>query len=475
MKRLRSPTLLSHVLLGFIVVAIPLVASIVTAIAQVDRLARESRNDMMFVQENTVTSRGLVERATSMERSARQYQALKDPAFRQLYGEHRDGARSLLEKLAARAQSPRLAAAVAAATQAEGRVTALLDAAVDTIAAEQLEAELDALRRDTLAVVREQNAISRAMASVLPDRAKSLQRALIVQAALVIPVSIALAAVLFFVIAPPLRQMRQGIRALGRGALGEPIRIEGARDLEELGQRLEWLRKRLVELESQKSQFLRNVSHELKTPLTNIREGAELLLEDSKSGAPNDLAMVARIVQSNSVRLQQMIEALLRYGAEGDLSTGQPNQELRLDHLVMELIERYAQDASGRSVRIEHSLEAITVVGNPKRLQVIFENLLSNALKFTPPGGHIEVRLRQAADEIELDVQDTGPGVAEEDRGRVFEWFYAGERPPGSIVAGSGMGLAIAQEYAEQHEGRIQLLPADQGAHFRLTLRKSTR
>jgi two-component system sensor histidine kinase GlrK len=475
MKRLRSPTLLSHILLGFIVVAIPLVASIVTAIVQVDRLARESRNDMMSVQENAVASRGLMERATSMERSARQYQALKDPSFKQLYDEHRGGARTLLEGLAARAQSTPMAAAVATATQTEGRVTALLDAAVDTIAAEQLEAELDALRKDTMAVVREQNAISRATASVLPDRAKSLQRALVVQAALVIPVSMALAAVLFFVIAPPLRQMRRGIRALGRGALGEPIRIEGARDMEELGQRLEWLRKRLVELEAQKSQFLRNVSHELKTPLTNIREGAELLLEDSKRGGPGDLAMVARIVQSNSIRLQQMIEALLRYGAEGDLSAGRPDQELRLDHLVMELIERHAPDASARAMRIEHSLEITTVVGNPKRLQVIFENLLSNAMKYTPPGGHIEIRLRQEADEIELDVQDTGPGVAEEDRGRVFEWFYAGARPLGSIVAGSGMGLAIAQEYAEQHDGRIQLLPSAEGAHFRLTLRKNAR
>jgi two-component system, NtrC family, sensor histidine kinase GlrK len=472
MKRLRSPTLLSYVLLGFVVVAIPLVASIVTAIAQVDRLARDSRVDMMSVQANAMASRGLVERATSMERSARQYQALKDPSFKQLYDEHRAAAQGLLETLTAQAQSQGMSAAVARASQSEQRVTALLDAAIDTIAAEELEAGLDALRKDTLAVVREQNTISRAMAGVLPDKAKSLQRALIVQAALVIPVSIALATVFFFVIAPPLRQVGQAIRALGRGALGEPIRIEGARDLEDLGQRLEWLRNRLVELEAQKSQFLRNVSHELKTPLTNIREGAELLLEGSGAGASNDLAVVARIVHSNSIRLQQMIEALLRYGAEGDLSTGQPNQELRLDHLVLELIERHGPDAAAHSVRIEHSLEAVMVVGNPKRLQVIVENLLSNALKYTPSGGRIEVRLRQGADEIELDVQDTGPGVTDEDRDRVFEWFYAGQRPPGSIVAGSGMGLAIAQEYAEQHDGRIQLLPGVEGAHFRLTLRK---
>ncbi|RPH99437.1 MAG: histidine kinase [Lysobacterales bacterium] len=475
MKRLQSPTLLSYILLGFIIAAIPLVASIITAIAQVERLARDSRNDMLSVQENAVASRGLVERAASMERSARQYHALKDPSFKQLYDEHRAGARALLDRLAAQAPGPGMAAAAARASESEARVTALLDAAVDAIAAEELGSELDALRKDTMAVVREQNAISRAMARVLPDKAKSLQRALVVQAVLVIPVSMGLAAILFFVIAPPLRQIGQAIRALGRGALGEPVHIKGARDLEELGQRLEWLRKRLVELEAQKAQFLRNVSHELKTPLTNIREGAELLLEDSERGAPNDLAVVARIVQSNSVRLQQMIEALLRYGAEGDLSTGQPDQPVRLDQVVMELIERHAPDAAGRAVRIEHSLEAVTVAGNPKRLQVIVGNLLSNALKYTPPEGQIEVRLREGVEEIELDVRDTGPGVAEEDRDRVFEWFWAGPRPPGSIVAGSGMGLAIAREYAEQHDGRIELLPAAAGAHFRLTLRKRTR
>jgi two-component system sensor histidine kinase GlrK len=365
MKRLRPPTLLSHILLGFMVVSLPLVASILTAIAQVDRLARESRNDMMSVQENAVASRGVVERATSMERSARQYQALGDPSFKQLYDEHRDGARSLLDQLAVKAKGQNMADAVARALQSEQRVTALLDAAVGSIAADELEAELDALRRDTMAVVRIQNAISRAMASSLPDKARSLQRALVVQAMLVIPVSAALATVLFFVIAPPLRKMRQSIRALGRGALGEPIHIEGARDLEELGQRLEWLRNRLVELEAQKSQFLRNVSHELKTPLTNIREGAELLLEQTGEGLTSDLVLVARIVQSNSIRLQQMIEALLRYGAEGDLSSSLPDQPVRLDQLVMELIERRSLDADAHSVRIEHSLEPRRWLGIP--------------------------------------------------------------------------------------------------------------
>ena len=474
MKRLQSPTLLSYVLIGFIVVALPLVASIVTAIARVDRLAHESHDTIMAVQQNAVASRGLVERATSMERAARQYQALKDPSFKKLYDEHHDGARTLLDRLGAQAGNPRMSAAVARARLSEQRVTALLDASLDTFGVEELEDELDALRKDTIAVVREQNAISRSMAGVMSDKARNLKRVLVVQAFLVIPVSAGLMGLFFYVIAPPLRQIGQGIRALGRGALGAPIQIKGARDLEELGQRLEWLRARLVELETQKSQFLRNVSHELKTPLTNIREGAELLLEDSEHGMPSDLAVIARIVQSNSVRLQRMIETLLRYGAEGDLNAGQPDQPVQLDQLVMALIERHSLDAAARFVRIEHSLEAAEVLGNAKRLQVIIENLLSNALKYTPSGGLIQVRLREGTDGLELGVRDSGPGVAEQDRDRVFEWFYVGPRPTGSVVAGSGMGLAIAREYAEQQDGRIELLPTAEGAHFQLTLRKRT-
>jgi two-component system sensor histidine kinase GlrK len=409
-----------------------------------------------------------------MERSARQYQALEDPSFKKLYDEHRDGAQTLLELLGTQTGNPRMTAAVASARESGQRVTDLLDASLTTLSAEQLEAELGAFRKDTNAIVREQNAISRSMAGAIAAKAQDLKRALVIQAFLVIPISAALMGMLFLRITPPLRQMRQAIRELGRGSLGAPIRVEGARDLEELGVRLEWLRARLVELEAQKSQFLRNVSHELKTPLTNIREGAELLVEDSQRGTPADVAVVARIVQSNSVRLQRMIEALLQYGAEGDMNAGKADEPVQLDQLVAVLIERYAPDAATHSVRIRQQLDAVQVVGNAKRLNVIIENLLSNALKFTPPGGLIEVRLRQREGAIELEVKDDGPGIAEEDRGRVFEWFYSGPRPPGAIVAGSGMGLAIAREYAEQQDGRIELVPTARGAHFRLTLRKET-
>ena len=472
MRRAKSPTLLGLIVLGFVLVALPLIVTLVTAIVRVDRLARESRVDMMTVQENAVASRGLLERTTSMERSARQFEALGDPSFTRLYGEHRAAALGLLDRLVAGSRSTEIVAALDRYRQAERQVSKLLYDDSRGEDGQELDSALEALRGSALDVVREQNTISRAMASILPDKAKSLQHSLIIQAMFVIPVSAGLAAFLFFVIATPLRQIGTGIRSLGQGTLGEPIRIRGARDLEELGQRLEWLRRRLVELEAQKSQFLRNVSHELKTPLTNIREGAELLSEDGEDGAPGDREQVARIVRSNSIRLQRMIEELLRYGAEGDMTAGQPDQDIRLDNLVMEVIERHRSDAAARPVALRQSLEPVRLPGNRKRLEVIVDNLLSNAVKYTPAGGRVDVTLDSRDGQAVLDVSDSGPGVPHEDRDRIFEWFYTGARPPGAVVAGSGMGLAIAQEYAAQHGGKIELLPSDSGALFRLTIGK---
>jgi two-component system sensor histidine kinase GlrK len=101
--------------------------------------------------------------------------------------------------------------------------------------------------------------------------------------------------------------------------------------------------------------------------------------------------------------------------------------------------------------------------------------LLSNALKYAPHGGLIEIRLMAEPQEVKLEIRDYGPGISERDREHIFEWFYTGPRPPGSIVAGTGMGLAIAQEYAEQHGGRIVLLPSTEGALFQLTLGTNNR
>src|SRR5207344_1125175 len=116
------------------------------------------------------------------------------------------------------------------------------------------------------------------MADAFHDRASKLKNALLAQAAALIPAAIGLAAMFAVLIREPLQRLNAAIQLLGRGDLARPIRVEGPTSVQEIGERLEWLRKRLLDLESQKLTFLRAVSHELKTPLASIRAGADLLL-----------------------------------------------------------------------------------------------------------------------------------------------------------------------------------------------------
>jgi two-component system sensor histidine kinase GlrK len=305
----------------------------------------------------------------------------------------------------------------------------------------------------------------------MPEAADDLQGLLIGQATLVIPLSVGLALLFGVLISRSVRQIDRGIRTLGRGVLREPIQVRGTRDLEELGQRLEWLRRRLVELEAQKAEFLRNVSHELKTPLTNIREATELLLDDI--GGIRDSAenrTIADILKSNSVRLQQLIEELLRYGADSAVRSEAPHEAVAFGALVQEALDKVNDTGATRAVRLCSEIAHATVSGNAKHLRVIVDNLLSNAIRYSPRGAQVTVEVRSAEDSVLLDVTDQGPGISTDDAAHLFDWFYTGAQPPDAIIPGTGIGLAIAQEYAHQHAGQIEIVPTETGAHFRLTL-----
>jgi len=468
MKVFRSPTLVALILIGFAAVVFPLVTAIVTAIAQVNHLARESREALITVQENTTTSRALAERISLMERNARQYQVSKDQSYKGIYDINRAEARRLLDDLIAASTDQALIESLFKTQRAEAAVSEL----VETIGTEAnggtLDKALTDLRQQVQNVVRDQNIVSRKLARTLPDNAQSLKHTLILQATLVIPLSGALAVLMLMIITRPLRQIRNTIRTLGRGSLVGQVQIRGLRDLEELGQRLEWLRIRMVELEAQKAQFLRNVSHELKTPLTNIREGAELLTESQDAPRSAETGQILNIVKDNSIRLQQMIEELLRYGAEGDLTSHQESRSVRFDKLVEEVLGKYESTLEAHAITLNKALAKAEIKGNPARLKIIVDNLLSNAVKFTPRGGTIDVQLNLNEEAILLTIRDTGPGVPEAFRPHVFEWFQTGPRPTRAVVSGTGIGLAIASEYAKQHDGVIRLLESDSGAAFQL-------
>jgi signal transduction histidine kinase len=219
------------------------------------------------------------------------------------------------------------------------------------------------------------------------------------------------------------------------------------------------------ELNRMKSDFLTTVSHELRTPLTSIMMGAEMLLEEEETRDPNSTRgkLVRNIVKGAS-RLSHLVSDLVNVSRDDEFQPRLEIDSAPLKDLVNGAVSVVQPLLAAKSQTIEVVLldpEAVVLVDRLRFEQVLI-NLLSNAQRYSPPGGHIAVESRPISNgETLISVADSGPGVSKDDRERIFEPFYRGDRN------GLGLGLAIAKSIVELHSGRIWVDPGvDCGSRF---------
>jgi signal transduction histidine kinase len=228
---------------------------------------------------------------------------------------------------------------------------------------------------------------------------------------------------------------------------------------------------RLRELDALKDEFISLVSHELRTPLTSIRGYVELLQEDD--GLGEEQQRYLGVVDRNSARLLDLVSDLL-FLAQVD--AGKLTFELQpvdLEVLVAECIEASQPTAAAKEIELVASTERLPtpVQGDPARLAQVLDNLVSNALKFTPAGGRVEVGLSAVDGAAVVEVGDTGLGLTEDEQGHLFERFFRSSRASENAIPGTGLGLAIAKTIVERHGGRIELESAvDLGTTVRVEL-----
>ena len=241
-----------------------------------------------------------------------------------------------------------------------------------------------------------------------------------------------------------------------------------------MGQQLEWLRLRLLELDSDKARFLRHVSHELKTPLAALREGVALL-QDGVTGELNaGQREVIQILHHNTLVLQREIEALLRFNAAAFEARQLQRRDTDLLALLEAQVEAQRLQWQARGLRVLVEGPAIWLQVDGDKIASAVSNLLSNAIRFSPKGGTVRMTLSRQADCVRLDVSDQGPGVAKADRDRVFEPFFRGIRQPDDAVRGTGIGLSIVQEYIAAHGGTVRLVEDGVHSFFRMELPHAT-
>src|SRR5882672_7497513 len=459
---------LGLLLTGFTLVMLPLVGSLAYSAWNTERLAAQSRTAVFNASQAARASRSLVDRIGSVERLAQQIALLDDPELGADYARVHHSFRQLADEIAQlpldATQSAALASTVAQEQSLYGRLTE------SPLAAGEITEHVDRLSDSAREVLAISNLIVDREVERLRFNAEHVQRSLILLVIFSTAVALTIALALTRYISRPIAEIDAAIRQLGGADFSRPIAVRGPEDLRYLGRRLDWLRRRLDEFETQKNRFLRHVSHELKTPLTALREGAELL-HDQVAGplAPPQRQVVA-IMRDNSVKLQRLIEELLDYQRALHAAASLEVKPVMLDQLVAEATRAHHLAAQAKGLRLLVDAQPAMLEADPEKLRSIVDNLISNAVKFTPSGGVISVRARALAGEAVIEVMDSGPGVAPEERESIFNLFFRGGTKADTGVKGSGLGLAIARELVEAHGGEIAVVAGGAGGHFRVTL-----
>jgi PAS domain S-box-containing protein len=238
-------------------------------------------------------------------------------------------------------------------------------------------------------------------------------------------------------------------------ALDVTARKQAERDREALLSQAQLQNERLRELDRMKDEFVALVSHELRTPLTSIRGYLELLLDEAAALAPAHLDWLS-VIDRNSERLLCLVEDLL---LKAQVSAGKVSltlQEVDLTPVVEQSVETGAPVAVARGIALTCSTEPLpSVAADPVRIGQVIDNLVSNALKFTPAGGRVEVRASSLGTRVRIEISDTGAGIPDDEQERLFERFYRTSQAQVAAVPGVGLGLSIAKAIVEAHGGRI--------------------
>ena len=460
-------SLSSWILLGYLAVSFPLLLGIGLGQWSLIELTRHSKALVQDGSQVTQLGNRLRDDVTNLERTARQYVALGDNELLVLFyqriarldetlslmrdhGLDRDFGFSLVTM---RGQLAELVRQWNKGLQSGNELSQAIQGV------RQLGEQAEKLvKAGHASIKRETGNLQRAAAT-------ARQRMLICALGLV-PVALLAIWLLMRRLRRALASLRQAISVIGHGHQDRPIRVEGPRELVEVGERLDWLRRRLAELEGEKDRFLRHVSHELKTPLASLREAADLMGHDSVGILNPQQVELRSILLESADELHEQIAHLLAYAAWRREQKRQRATKLTAAEFADDLHGRFELQMQRHGLQWQPDIRCELIHGQPARLQEATENLISNAIKHAPRDSAIEFGLCCVDGHFELSVRDHGAGVPDNEKDIIFEPFQRGHQTHEQGIPGTGVGLSIVSECALAHSGEVFVEDAQPGSRF---------
>lgn len=463
--KLYPRSFLQLILSGYVVVLLPLLVAIAYVLVSLDTLSSHYQAAISRSADDGRLGWELPDNLEHMEASLRRFELLREPSLLNDYVEARMlWQHNSQEYLKVVGDSPELTGQVQAMLAREKDAYGKLLASNSAI---PLRETVNALQVEVRDMLNKGNKIVRTQSERFQEEEESLRQRLWFAVAIAVVLAGILLALGRRTLVRLLGRFEREVVRLGKGELERPVKLQGPQDMQWLGRRLDWLRRRLLLLQDERTRLLRHVSHELKTPLAALREGSSLLTEGAAGPLTEGQARIANIMHNNAVRLDALIDGLLRLQQAGHAGERIQLSRMRIDTMIQQVLATHQLAARDKHLKISGSLGPVAIEGGQEEMLTILHNLVSNAIKYSPDGGRIRIDLFEVGNYAVLDVADEGPGVAKEDADKIFEPFY--RSPHSRQVAGVGLGLAIAREYAHAHRGNLSVVDTSSGAHFRAT------
>jgi len=463
-------------LASFIIVSLPLIFAIFYTVSEVGNYTEKSQSTLFKAVHKTESTRIILERLASMERNIRQIQLFGKPVFYNLYQENR---KQFLTEIISLEPSDIDDQQIKRLNTLKNNEHTLYQYILNKLEDDEIKLTqedlnaFDQLTRQAKKLLTEGEERVATEAASLSTSAKQVTEKLIYLAIVSIFLASLLSLVFMRLLIRPIKDIALAIRTLGEIGFEQSISIRGPRDLEKLGGQLEWLRVKLDNLEHEKQQFIRNVSHELKTPLATLKEGTDLLSENVVGELNTEQQEIIKLMKIGNITINDLVENLLEYQRTISTQIVFNYSTFNLESLIKKVTDEYELPLRSKNITVKSNLHSTQISADYEKLRVIISNLFSNAVKFSPKNSTIGLSLSSYENITTFIIEDQGPGIAKEIQSLIFKDFYHGNSTPDWKIKASGLGLALVKFYLNAHRGSIQLLPASQsycGARFSIHL-----
>ena len=288
---------------------------------------------------------------------------------------------------------------------------------------------------------------------------------------LIIIIVIFLVILMSQIIFGPLKNILNTIKKISAGQLHQRIELKGKNEFTELGDAVNNMTKRLEEVDKSRQEFVSNVSHELKTPLSSIKVLSESLI--LQENVPEEVYKeFLQDISSEIDRMTNIVNDLLA------LVKNDPNQsklkitEIDINKMLRDIIKRLSPLAKEKGIELDFdAAKDVKIKGDEVKLSLAISNLIDNGIKYTPEGGSVSVKVDSDSKSCFISVKDTGVGISKEEQSRVFERFYRVDKTRDRETGGTGLGLAITHSVIMLHNGSIKIESEEnEGATFNVKL-----